>query len=258
MNEVIRLMLPAILVVMALGIITPAYASAEVVGDNSLDLLARQLGSYDWLFQTSVNMEESGDAIYDFTANTEANSTAIRLPPHQFFIADLTGNNVKVIFRFTGKQADNSSVPNWVYLSCGNNFEYMIDIAKGSTYDDNRFYYVAYDMEGTDGSSRYSTCRIATAKDVQVETIFTARYTIYDTSLLDYEENILVCQKATINKWLLVIQKISQYLMNMVSLIYYITVTIMLVLVKYIIYPLLLIMFLIGVRYMSKRMTRKD
>lgn len=243
-----------VLTVMSMG--STVCASAEVVNDSSLDILARQYGSYDWLFQTSINMEGTNDTIYDFTGNSENDSTAIRLPPHQFFLADLTGNNMKVIFRFTGKQADNSSVPNWIYISCGNNFEYMLDIAQGSTYDDNRFYFVTYDLDGTDGSSRYSTCRVATYNDVQVETIFVAKYTIYDTSLFEFEESILVCQKATVNKWLVIIQKISQYLINLVSLAYYITITILLILIKYILYPVMLISILLGIRYMSKRLAR--
>lgn len=246
-----------VMMFMLVTISSTAIASAEVIDDGSLDLIARTYDEYDWMFQTSINMEGTNDTIYDFTLNGENDSVAIRIPPYQVFLGDWTGNNRQVIFRFTGKQADNSSVPSWVYLTCGSNFEYMIDITQSYTYDDNRFYYISYQLDGTDGDTRYSTCRIVTEKDVQIETIFTVKDSIYGITELEASESVLVCQKKTVNSWLVIVQKVSQYLMNLVALVYYVTITVLLILVKYIFFPALLLAILIGVRFLSKRLTSR-
>ncbi|NOQ37642.1 hypothetical protein GQ472_02020 [archaeon] len=238
---------------------TPFNESAEYIDDDSLDSIARTYDEYDWLFDLAMVFSGTGDTVYDFGANEIANDTLISAPPYQFIVMDVTGKNRLVLFKFTDSTGTyNTSVYNPVYIRCGMSAKYVIDISQGSTYASTGSYYMAYQLPLPDANGISSDfCLFVPHYDVTLEVIYTVKDSIYDYSVFDASESVLVCQKKTVNSWLVIIQKISQYLINIVALVYYVTITILLILVKYILFPALLLSILIGVRFLSKRMTQR-
>ena len=245
-------------------VMVPIYASpfnesAEHIDDDSLDAVARTYDEYDWLFDFTMVYEGTGDTVYDFGLNEIANETLISRPPYNFHVLDVTGKNRLVLFKFTDRTGIyNTSAYNPIYIRCGMSEKYIIDISQGSTYASTGSYYMKYQLPLPDANGiSIDFCLFVPYNDVTLEVIYTVKDSIYDYSVFDASESVLVCQKKTVNSWLVIIQKISQYLMNIVALIYYVTVTILLILVKYILFPALLLSILIGVRFLSKRMTNR-